>query len=281
MRAKLVIVALGVVAAPAAADSKTKELARGYEKEVGACRTRADGVTKVASGTQGLVDGGQKQHEADLAALRAGLTEVQAYCAELTATLAILNADAKATYRSLERKLDEQDNKIRKLRQSSKKVLDDLAPVISRMIPQINARVGTPVPVAKKVRLELPSGRTIEAPVLTGTYRMSGSEATDLVEYTQAKASATISVKLIASATCEQQRQAITAADTAEITATDATRPLGLAWYVGYARSARRLRVACRPAKAGAILATLDEPAAASAWPDLEPVLLAMIGARP
>jgi hypothetical protein len=52
---------LCAVAAPAAADSKTKELARGYEKELAACQTRADGVTKVATGTQALVDGGQKR----------------------------------------------------------------------------------------------------------------------------------------------------------------------------------------------------------------------------
>lgn len=284
MRANLVILVilmLCAVAPPAAADSKTKELAQGYEKEVAACRTRADGVTKVTTGTQALVDDGQKQYEADLAALRAGLAEVQAYCTELTATLEILNADSNAKYRSLERKLDEQDNKIRKLRQTTRKVLDDLAPVISRMITPINARVGTPAPAPKKLRIKFPSGRAVDAPALAGTYRTSGTEATDIIEYTEDKASATVTTKLVASATCEQQRRAITAADASELAATDATKSLGLAWYIAYARPARRLRVACRATKAGAIVATLDEPAGASAWPDLEPVLAAMIDARP
>ena len=156
MRATLVFMVLCTVAAPAVADSKTKELARGYEKELGACQTRTDGVAKVATGTQGLVDDGQKQYEADLAALRAGLAQVQSYCAELTATLEILSADPRATYRSLERKLDEQDNKIRKLRQSTRKTLDELAPVISRMIPAVNARVGSAAPAPRKVRLRPP-----------------------------------------------------------------------------------------------------------------------------
>jgi hypothetical protein len=39
--------------------------------------------------------------------------------------------------------------------------------------------------------------------------------------------------------------------------------------------------VACRPTTACAIVATLDEPVAAGAWPELEPVLAAMIAARP
>jgi hypothetical protein len=281
VRATLVFVVLCAVAAAAAADSKTMELARGYEKELAACQTRADGVTRVATGAQALVDDGQKQYEADLAALRAGLAELQSYCAELTATLDILRADPGAKYRSLERKLDEQDNKIRKLRQTTKKLLDDLAPVISRLIPAINARVGAAAPAPKKLRLKFPSGRAVDGPALAGTFRTSGSEASDLAEYTEAKATATLTTKLVAGATCEQQRQAITTADASDIAATDATRALGLAWYITYARTTRRLRVACRMTKAGAVLATLDDPLAASAWPDLEPLLAAMIAARP
>jgi ABC-type transporter Mla subunit MlaD len=280
VRATWVFVVLCAVAAPAAADSKTKELARGYEKELAACQTRADGVTKVAAGAQGLVDDGQKQHDADLAALRAGLTQMQTYCAELTATLEILGADPNAKYRSLERKLDDQDNKIRKLRQSTKKLLDDLAPVISRLIPSINARVGSAAPAPKKLRLKLHGERAVDGPALGGTFRTSGSETTDIVEYTEAKASATLTTTLVAGATCAQQRQAITA-DASDIAATDAIKALRLAWYVTYAKPTRRLRVACRMTKAGAIVATLDDPLAASAWPELEPLLLAMIAARP
>ncbi|HEX2689103.1 MAG TPA: hypothetical protein VHN14_20920 [Kofleriaceae bacterium] len=281
MRANLVLLALCVATAPVAADSKTKELAQGYEKELAACQTRVNGITKVTTGTQSLVDDGQKQYEADLATLRAGLAQEQAYCAELTTTLEILNADPSAAYRSLERKLDDQDNKIRKLRQLSKKMLDDLAPVTSRMIPLINARVGIAAPAVKRVHIKFPSGREIDAPVFTGTYRTSGSAVADILEYEAGKAGATITAKLVANATCEQQRQAITATDAADIPASSATKSLGLAWYISYAKSARRFRVACRAIKPGAVIATLDEPVAVNAWPELEPVLTTMIAARP
>jgi hypothetical protein len=281
MRATLVMLAVGLAAAPAAADSRTKALAKSYDKELAACEMRLRGVERVAAGTQALVDDGQRQYEADLAALRAGLAELQAYDAELTATLQILNAEPGASYRSLERKLDEQDNKIRKLRQTTKKVLEDLAPVTGRMIPVINARVGTAAPVVKRVHIQFGSGRAIDAPLLTGQYRTMGTDAVDIVEYEEGKASATITTKLIANATCEQQRKAIAAGDASDVTATGATQSLGLAWYIGYAKTSRRLRAACRATKAGAVLATLDEPAGGSGWPELEPVLAAMIAARP
>jgi hypothetical protein len=276
----LVLVVLGFAAAPAAADSRTRELAKGYEKELAACEMRLRGVERVTTGAQALVDDGQRQYEADLAALRAGLSELQAYDAELTATLQILNADPGASYRSLERKLDDQDNKIRKLRQSTKKALEDLAPVTSRMIPVINARSAAPAPVVKRVHIQFASGRAIDAPLLTGTYRTLGTDATDTVEYAEGKDSARVTTKLVASATCEQQRQAI-AADASDVAASGAAQALGLAWYVGYTKGGRRLRAACRATKAGAVLATLDDPAGVSGWPELEPVLTAMIAARP
>jgi len=281
MRSPLVVLVLCAAAAPVAADSKTKELEVGYDKEAVACRTRADGVTKVATGTRALVDAGETQHDAELATLCAGLAQVQAYCSELTATLAILKANPSAAYRTLERKLDDQDNKIRKLRQSTKKVLDELSPVISRMVPQINSRVGTAAPAAKREHIAFPSGRAIDAPVLAGKYKASGAEATDVLDYAEAKASATITAAFVASASCEQQRKALAATDATAVAATDATRSLGLAWYVGYGKPTRRLRVACRTTGAGAIVVTLDEPAGVAGWPELEPVLAAMIAARP
>jgi len=280
MRSILVVLALGAAVAPVAADSKTKELELGYEKEAAACRTRADGVTKVTTGTRALVDGGQKQHEPDLATLCGGLAQVQAYCSELTATLAILKANPSAAYRTLERRLDDQDNKIRKLRQSTKKLLDELSPVISRMVPQINARVTAAATAAKREHIAFPSGRAIDVPVLAGRYKASGSEAIDVVDYAEPKASATITAAFVANATCEQQRQAIAPTAATGVAATDATRSLGLAWYVNDAKPARRLRAACRMTQAGAIVVTIDEPVAGGAWPELEPVLVAMIADR-
>jgi len=270
----------GALAATAHADARTKELAVGYEKELAACRTRADGVTRVVAGAQALIEGGQAQHADDLAALRAGLTTVEAYCAELAATLAILGAEPNPSYRALERKLDEQDNKIRKLRQQSKQVLEALAPVISRMIPAMNARVGAAAASApRRVRVPFPAGRAIDAPALRGTYRAAGTEASDIVEYAEGKASATATTRLAAGETCEALRRSLPAEATA-IAASEPARALGLTWYVSYARPVRRVRAACKLTKAGAVLGTLDEPTEVGGWPDLEPVLVAMIAAR-
>lgn len=280
MRAILAMFALCVAAVPVAADTKTKELARDYERELTGCQARADGAARVTNGTQALVDAGQAQHAADLATLRGGLAQLQAYCAELIATLGLLTADPNASYRSIERKLDDHDNKIRKFRQGSKKVLDDLAPVISRMIPQINARNDASAPPEKRVRVRFPSGRAIGAPVLAGTYRASGGDAVDVIEYAEAKLSVMITAKLVAATTCEQQRRALTAKDASDVSPTDATRSLGLAWYVAYTRDPRWFHVACRDTKGGAMVATLDEPAAGG-LPDFELVLASMIAARP
>ena len=275
------MLALCVASVPVAADSRTKELARDYEKELAACQARADGATRVTTGTAALVDAGQTQYAADLTTLRAGLAQLQAYCAELIATLDLLGADPSASYRSLERKIDDHDNRIRKFRQVSKKVLDDLSPVFARMIPQINARSEAPAPAAKQVHVKFPSGRAIDAPALAGTFRVSGSEAIDIVEYQEAKLSVTVSAKLVAATTCEQQRRALAAKDARDVSATDATRPLGLAWYIAYTKDSRWFHVACRAAGSGALIAMLDEPVAGGPGPDLEPVLAAVIAARP
>src|SRR5262249_36267170 len=98
--------------------------------------------------------------------------------------------------------------------------------------------------------------------------------------YTEAKASATITTTVAAGATCEQQRRAIAAKDATGVTATDLTRPLGLAWYLSYSKDTRRIRVACRAIKTGAVAAACDDPGAAAQWTELEPVLAAMIAAR-
>jgi hypothetical protein len=281
MRASVMILMLCAGHSIAAADAKTKELAQGYDKELTACRSRADGVARITAGTQAMVDRDPSQYQAELAALREALARLQAYCGELTATLEILNADPSAKYRTLERKLDDQDNKIRKLRQITKKALDDLAPVISRMIPAINARAGALPAPQSKVRISFPSGREIDGPALPGTYRTSGSDASDILDYTAAKATATVTAKLIAGTSCDRERQVVTADGASNVTPGDATRVLGLAWYIAYSRTERRIRMACRTVKTGALVATLDEPANVNAWPDLEPVLAAMIAARP
>jgi hypothetical protein len=268
---KRIALAVLVITGSASADSKTKELAAGYTKELAACHTRADGVTKVTTGAQALVDGGDAQYAPDLDQLKAGLAQVQAYCGELDATLQLI-ADPNASYKALEHQLDDHDNKIRKLRQSSKQALDGLAPVIGKLIPVINARAGTADAPVKKTPIKFTSGRSIDAPALPGTWKVSGSATNDVVEYTEGKASATISVRAV-EGTCADRKKELAKS------AVDATSPAKLVWYVAYDKDARRIHTGCRAAKTGSLIATLDEPVVAS-WPALEPVLIAMLATR-
>jgi hypothetical protein len=253
------------------ADGKTKELATGYTKELAACRTRADGVGKAKTGAQSLVDGGAAEFHDDLEALTKGFDAVQSYCAELDATLALI-ADPNASYKQLEHQLDDHDNKIRALRKSSKQALDSLAPVIARVIPAVNARAGTAAPVVKKTPLAFPSGRKVDAPAMAGAWKVSGTQAVDTAEYTEAKASATISVRAV-SETCATRKKDLPAS------AVDAPNAASkVEFYEWYDKDDRRVRVACRAAKSGSLVSTLDTPASAT-WA-LEPVLFAMLDAR-
>lgn len=268
IRAVAIVLAL---CAAAHADGKTKQLATGYRKELTACHTRADGVGKARTGAQALVDSGAAEFRADLDALAKGDDVIQAYCAELDATLALI-ADPNASYKQLEHQLDDHDNKIRALRKSSKQALDSLAPVIARVIPAVNARAGTAAPVVKKTPLAFPSGRKVDAPSLAGSWKVSGTQTTDTAEYSEGKASATLSVRAVAEA-CAARKQDLPAS------AVDAPKPPAqLEFYEWYDKDDRRVRVACRAAKSGSLVATLDMPASAT-WA-LEPVLFAMLDAR-
>jgi hypothetical protein len=249
------------------ADGKTKELATGYQKELAACHTRADGVTKVTTGTEAL----GSEYQTELDQLKAAQTQVVAYCAELDATLQLI-ADPNASYKALEHQLDDHDNKIRKLRQSSKVALESIAPVIGKMIPIINAKVGTADIAQKKTPIKFVSGRTVDGPALPGSWKVSGSAQNDVVEYTEAKASATISVRQV-EGTCADRKKELPKS------AVDVTTTAKLAWYAAYEKDTRRVHVGCRTGKTGSLLATLDDPVVAT-WPALEPVLFAMLAAR-
>jgi len=270
MRALLCVL---LATSTAAADGKTKELAQGYTKELAACHTRSDGVTKVTTGAQALVDGGETQYTADLEQLHTGLTQIQAYCSELDATLQLL-ADPNASYKALEHQLDEHDNKIRKLRQSSKQAVDALAPVMTKLIPAINERGARVEPtVKKKTPIKFPSGRTIDAPPLPGTWKASGTPTSDVVEYTEGKSGATVTVRAV-DGSCADRKKDLPRS------AVDMTAPAKLAWYVAYEKDTRRVHTGCRAAaKAGSVIAIIDDPVVEK-WPSLEPVLIAMLATR-
>ena len=269
MRVPLVVaisLAVAVAVAPRAhaGDARIRSLITGYEKEAGACKIHLDGVTKVETGAHALDDATLAP---ELEALGKGHAAVQAYCDELAATLELLRADPDATYKALEHQLDDHDNKIRKLRQASKQALDELAPVISRLIPRINAANvrgadATGDQADKHAPGKFPSGRSVELPALPGTWRVSGTAATDIVSYEQGKLDATVTVRPFSTATCDQQRKLLAgkADHLDDVPPTDATKQLKLAWTVSYTQKARVYQVACVAGKAGGWLATIDAP---------------------
>ncbi|MFT3696701.1 MAG: hypothetical protein QM831_26405 [Kofleriaceae bacterium] len=264
MKSLLLLVALS---APAFADAKTKELATGYQKELAACKRSADGVAKVVTGTEAL----GADYATDLATLKDGQTRVQAFCNELDATIALCT-DPNASYKALEHQLDEHDNTIRRLRKDSKVALDGIGPTMGKMIPIINAKVGAADPGVKKTPLKFPSGRSVDAPGLSGSWRVSGSPVNDIADYTEGKEAATLSVKLI-DESCSDRKKSLPKA------AVDASTTQKLAWYVAYETDSRRVHQGCRVQPKGSLLVTLDGPSGAS-WPQMESILFAMLATR-
>src|SRR4029077_5889045 len=116
----------------------------------------------------------------DVKMLEAAHEVVQSYCDELSATLELIHADPKASYKSLEKQLDDHDNKIRALRKTSKKALDDSAPAITRLGPKINARVGAADTHQARTPAAFPSGHAVKLPAWPGSWKLSGGKANDV-----------------------------------------------------------------------------------------------------
>jgi hypothetical protein len=275
MRALLVTVALSAVSVVASvvasgvahADGRIAFLITGYEKEARACQIQLDGVTKVAVRGQALYDDTKDDAlKPDLDALATGKTAVDAYCGEVKAILDVLQADPKATYKSLEKDLDERDNKIRKLRAASKKTIEGLQPVMQRLIPKINARVGAAQPAEARTPGTFPSGRKVELPAVPGTWKVSGSVATDILEYSDKTTRASVTVYPFSSATCDQQRKALAAkADRLdEADASELAKTVKVAWYVAYTKNGRVTQAACAAGKAGGWMALVEAPVGAT-----------------
>jgi hypothetical protein len=137
---------------------------------------------------------------------------------------------------------------------------------------------------SKTVRVTFPSKRAIRVPVLAGKYEAVGSKSSDTLSYTEMSAErGIVNAVVMTSAhviSCADARAAI---PDAENLASKPMKGLGVAWYVSYYQSnkTRRIRHACLALeKRGCIEVTIDEPAATSRWPELEPIAIAMLAAR-
>lgn len=228
----------------ALADKRTDEIATGYEKESAACKRSESGVAKVLEGARGLAD-----ETADTEKLDKGHAVVVAYCAELDGALEVLKG--AASYKSVERQLDERDNKIRGLRAQSKKVIADLEPVMHRLIPKINAaRSGPQQVVDKRTAAKFPSGRSIELPPLGGQWKLSGTTATDVAEYADR---ATLTAQPFKESTCEAEKRRLAGIDKVSL-----QTPEGVSWIATYGQKGHQYELACAQGTSGGVVGMVD-----------------------
>jgi hypothetical protein len=290
----LAAVAGVVLASPrlARADAKTQALIPGYDKEANACDVRAAGLEKVGAGAAELVSPPSPPDDdlqADLVKLAAAHDTVVSYCDALAAMLQLLRADPSASYRSLEKQIDDSDNKIRALRKASQHAIDDTAPIVSRLIPRINARraAGDPGPLPRTTRT-FPSGRKASLPSLPGTWRVSGGPDDDGLEYREAGAMLSLDVRGSRAVSCDQQATFVSKRAATVDVQHEAPSPKlkheawlllwpsGAVWKASYATGGRYVQVVCVQAAAGSALVTLDEPDAGRLAQDVNDIAAAM-----
>jgi len=261
MSRALVLCVLVCAPLAALADAKLDELKTFYKKEASGCARSRDGLAKVVEGGTALAKVTPDSELAkDVALVAKGHEIVQGYCAELDGVVAVLEANPTAKYKALEKELDERDNRIRKARAASKKIIAEIEPVNRRLIPKINAaRVAGPPPTEKRVPAKFPSGRSIELPTtLPGTWKVGGSAAIDTVEYAAKGVTASISTRSFAHATCEQQRKMATTANDTGIVDVTVAADAKLAWMIGFTRKGHVMQLGCAVIGDGGIVAISD-----------------------
>lgn len=271
MRA-LLVVCLGSVTAHA--DKKIQDLTPGYQREHTACVSQAAGMQKIANGTAALAKTAPEPERPELAkaaaALAAGTVAFDAYCTELGGLVTFLEAQAAAAYKSVERELDARATKVSKLRREAKKQTDELQPLTRKMIPRIMAVRTAAAEPEKRTTVKFPSGRSVDFPVMAGTWRATSSATGDSVEYADTDSKIVISTRQVAGA-CDDHRSAIPKGEVTDVDAKPA------AWAVKYvqkeASGAHAVVMACVATGAKSVIATGDltppDTALAEAMPKL------------
>lgn len=282
---------LGVVAALAGtsvADKKLQQLAPGFAREAQTCATQVSGLRKVQTGSATLAatlsPDDKTALDKDLATLAAGLASVEAYCTEVTALVAFLATNADAAYRSVEKELDVRDNTVRKLRKTSKQTLALLQPITRRWIGRIAAaQAQKPDVVDPRTPGKFPSGRAVLLPPLGGAWKLSGTGANDLAEYTDKAWAATVFVRPFSGATCEQQQRALpTGTRLSEATKLPGTEDgLDTAWVALPPSTKTYIETTCVRGKSGGWIGTLEvRPAWIDAATPLRALLIRMLVAQ-
>jgi hypothetical protein len=280
------------------ADKKLQDFKPDFVHEVAGCQVQTNGITRVLTGATELAKTAEAAERAeldiDIDQLTKGLALEKEYCDEVAAVIAFIDANAAASYRSVERELDARYTKIVKLRAAAKKMLEELQPTTRKLIPLITRRPEPPAAEPKRIPGRFPSGRAIDLPPLAGTWRLSGSSTTDTADYSETSpkkpaVTASATTRPFSDATCDEQRKALTVrADAEQLVDLDlpGAKELGVAWAARYTRreqtTAHLVSVLCVPDKAGGLLATADVvPAERSALADeLAKLMLRMIAAQ-
>ena len=283
-------------AGSARADKKLQDLTPNFERESAGCQVQSNGLARIVTGVAALVKttteiAEREELERDAEKVTKGHEQIKEYCDEVTALVTFLRDNANTAYKDVERELDTRDNKVRKLRVSAKKTIEDLAPVTRKLIPLIAKRPTPAKPGEKRVPGKFPSGRTVDLPSLAGSWRLSGTSTSDSAEYTNGKAiTASATTRQFTGATCDQQRKSILTKPDAEqlvdLEIAGAAKELGIAWGMRYMRREKTgshlVSVMCVASKTGGVLATSDVvPAEQTALSDeLNKVMLRMIAAQ-
>ncbi len=262
----------------------------GFVKEVAACQIEVRGRAKMITGATALLatlEGSEKDAlDKDLQQLTAGQATISAYCSEVEALVAFLEANAAASYKSVEKELDERDNKVRAQRKAAKKLVAELTPITRALIPRLK-RVPTPAASETRAASKFPSGRSVVLPALSGTFSLSGSTTTDTVDYVEKTASAKVSTRTFDTATCDQQRKALSAKSPliTELEVPETSKAAGVVWSVRFTQEDKiphLVQVACIARKNGGVVATADvQPAANRALADeVGTLMFAMLAIR-
>ncbi len=241
------------------ADKKIQDMTPGYDREHTACVSQSAGMRKIANGTATLAKTAPEAERPELeqaaATLAKGTVAFDDYCTELGGLVGFLRDQAAAPYKTVEREIDTRATKVSRLRREAKKQTDELAPLTRKMIPRIMSVRTAATEPDKRTTVKFPSGRSVDFPVMAGTWRAASSATGDTAEYADKESKITLSTRQVAGA-CDDHRSAIPKADVTEVDAKPA------AWAVTYvqkeASGAHAVVLACVATGTKSVIATGD-----------------------
>lgn len=247
------------------ADKKIVDMTPGFERELGACEMQQGGIDSMLAKARAFVPAAADKAEIDKAieALAKGQPAVAAYCAAVKDLVAFLKDKKDADYKAVGKEIDERDANVRKLRRDGKKAIEELAPITRKLIPKVTARV--PQIGERKSSAKFPSGRIVDLPILTGSWKLGGNAVTDVADYSTDGVTATVTSRPFSNATCDQQRKlfASKAGDEpiADLGLSQPAKDLNVAWawrYVRRDQTPHMLTMMCVPVGTGGFVAIAD-----------------------